>query len=61
MRQTIGHRSLNSTSSYVTQMTDQDRTNRIFRIKGCNTFIRTCKNKTLPWQGGKEAVVNEYI
>ena len=34
VKQTIGHRSLNSTSGYVTQMTDQERQNRIFRIKG---------------------------
>ena len=39
VRQIIGHRSLNLTSSYVTQMTDQERENRIFRIKGCKTFV----------------------
>lgn len=34
VRQTIGHRSLNSTSGYVNLMTDQERENRISRIKG---------------------------
>jgi len=33
VRQTIGHRSLNSTSGYVNQMTDQERENRISSIK----------------------------
>ena len=33
VRQTIGHRSLNSTSSYVNQMGDQERQNRISSIK----------------------------
>ena len=32
VRQTIGHRSLNSTSAYVTHMDDQDRQNRILSI-----------------------------
>lgn len=32
VRQTIGHRSLNSTSSYVNQITDEERENRISRI-----------------------------
>ena len=32
VRQTIGHRSLNATSSYVTQMGDQDRQERISSI-----------------------------
>jgi site-specific recombinase XerD len=32
VRQTIGHRSLNSTSSYVNHMTDQERENRISSI-----------------------------
>jgi len=32
VRQTIGHRSLNSTSGYVNQMTDQERENRISSI-----------------------------
>jgi site-specific recombinase XerD len=34
VRQTIGHRRLNSTSSYVNQMTDEERQNRISNIKG---------------------------
>ena len=33
VRQTIGHRSLNSTSVYVSEMTDQERQNRISSIK----------------------------
>jgi len=33
VKQTIGHRSLNSTSGYVSEMTDQERANRICRIK----------------------------
>lgn len=33
VRQTIGHRSLNSTSGYVNQMTDQERETRISSIK----------------------------
>ena len=33
MKQTIGHRSLNSTSGYVSEMTDQERENRISSIK----------------------------
>ena len=33
VRQTIGHRSLNATSSYVSQMDDQERQNRILNIK----------------------------
>ena len=33
VRQTIGHRSLNSTSSYVNQITDEERENRISRIR----------------------------
>ena len=33
VRQTIGHRSLNATSVYVNQMTDEDRQNRISSIK----------------------------
>ena len=32
VRQTIGHRSLNSTSGYVTEMVDEERENRISRI-----------------------------
>ena len=32
VRQTIGHRSLNSTSVYVTNMDDQERRNRILSI-----------------------------
>jgi len=32
VRQTIGHCSLNSTSSYVNQITDEERENRISRI-----------------------------
>lgn len=32
VRQTIGHRSLNSTSAYVTHMDDQERQNRILSI-----------------------------
>jgi site-specific recombinase XerD len=32
VRQTIGHTSLNSTSSYVNQITDEERENRISRI-----------------------------
>ena len=32
VRQTIGHNSLNSTSSYVNQITDEERENRISRI-----------------------------
>jgi len=35
VRQTMGHRSLNSTSGYVNQMTDQERKNPISRIRGC--------------------------
>lgn len=34
VRQTIGHRRLDSTSAYVNQMTDQERQNRISSIKG---------------------------
>jgi len=34
VRQTIGHRSLNTTSGYVNHMTDQERQNRISSIKG---------------------------
>ena len=34
VRQTIGHGSLNSTSGYLNQMTDQERENRISSIKG---------------------------
>ena len=33
VRQTIGHRRLDSTSGYVNQMTDQERENRISSIK----------------------------
>jgi len=33
VRQTIGHRRLESTSGYVNQMTDQERENRISSIK----------------------------
>lgn len=33
VRQTIGHRSLNSTSGYVTHMDDEERQNRISSIK----------------------------
>jgi site-specific recombinase XerD len=33
VRQTIGHNSLNSTSSYVNQITDEERENRISRIR----------------------------
>ena len=33
VRQTIGHRSLNSTSGYLNQMTDQERETRISSIK----------------------------
>jgi integrase len=33
VKQTIGHRSLNSTSGYVNQITDQERQNRISKIK----------------------------
>lgn len=33
VKQTIGHRSLNSTSGYVSDMTDQERQNRISSIK----------------------------
>ncbi len=33
VRQTIGHRSLNSTSGYVTHMSDEKRQNRISRIQ----------------------------
>lgn len=32
VRQTIGHTSLNSTSSYVNQITDEERKNRISKI-----------------------------
>jgi len=32
VRQTIGHRRLDATSSYVNQMTDQERENRIWSI-----------------------------
>merc|ERR1712115_648395 len=32
VKQTIGHRSLNSTSAYVTHMDDQERQNRILSI-----------------------------
>jgi len=32
VRQTIGHRSLNATSSYVTHMADEERQNRIAKI-----------------------------
>lgn len=32
VRQTIGHRSLNATSGYVTHMDDQERQNRILSI-----------------------------
>ena len=38
VRQTIGHRNLNSTSSYVTVMDDEERKNRIFNIKKENTY-----------------------
>ena len=38
VRQTIGHRNLNSTSSYVTIMDDEERKNRIFNIKKGNTY-----------------------
>jgi site-specific recombinase XerD len=37
VRQTIGHRNLNSTSSYVTVVDDEERKNRIFNIKKENT------------------------
>ena len=36
VRQTIGHRSLNATSSYVSEMGEKERQDRISRI---NTFI----------------------
>ena len=36
--QTIGHRNLNSTSSYVTVTDDEERKNRIFNTKKENTY-----------------------
>jgi site-specific recombinase XerD len=36
--QTIGHRNLNSTSSYGTVVDDEERKNRIFNIKKDNTY-----------------------
>lgn len=39
VRQTIGHNSLNLTSSYVNQITDEERENRISSLLGCNTIV----------------------
>ena len=36
VRQTIGHNRLNSTSSYVNLITDEERENRISRIRRCD-------------------------
>ena len=40
VRQTIGHRSLNATSGYVSEMGDQERQDRISRIQRLSISLR---------------------